>query len=91
MQMFQPDTRNKTHRNRRLYALYEVAYTVVDFAAALTFLVGSIFFFYDELMTAGTWLFVIGSVLFGLKPTLRVARELHYLWIGDYDDLAKRS
>ncbi|MEF2070541.1 YrhK family protein [Consotaella aegiceratis] len=91
MKVFEPDYRGRSPRNRRIYALYEVAYTIVDFLAALTFLIGSIFFFYDSLMTAGTWLFVIGSILFGLKPTLRVVRELHYLAIGDYDDLAERQ
>ncbi len=55
---------------------YELYRTVVEFLAALTFLVGSVFFFYDSLMYAGTWLFVIGSVLFALRPTVRLMLEL---------------
>ncbi|MEC9401498.1 MAG: YrhK family protein [Pseudomonadota bacterium] len=55
---------------------YELYRTVVEFLAALTFLVGSVFFFYDSLMYAGTWLFVIGSVLFAVRPTVRLMLEL---------------
>lgn len=33
-----------------------------DLLIAVWFLIGSIFFFYDSLMTGGTWLFLAGSI-----------------------------
>ncbi|SKA30754.1 YrhK family protein [Consotaella salsifontis] len=90
MKLFKPDNPTKSSETKDIYAAYEIAYTIVDFAAAMAFLVGSILFFKDSTQTAGTWLFVIGSILFGLKPTLRIARELHYLVVGNYSALAKR-
>lgn len=73
-----------------MYALFEIAYTLVDFGAALCFIVGSVFFFYDTLVFPGTWLFLIGSILFAAKPTLRLVRELKLLRMGDYADIAER-
>lgn len=49
---------------------------IADFAAGLCFVVGSVFFFYDSLLYAGTWLFLIGSLLFVAKPTIRLAHEI---------------
>lgn len=90
MGYFNPDNRTRSSRNRRIYALYEIAYTAVDFAAALLFLIGSFLFFSEETQYAATWMFVVGSACFALKPTLRLMREIHYAAIGDYDDLAER-
>ena len=42
-------------------------------------------------MTFGTWLFLIGSICFALKPTIRLTREIHYFRIGQVDELAKRA
>lgn len=83
MSFFQFDAANKSPRHRRIYALYELAHTAVDFTAAMLFLVGSILFFYPKLENWALWCFVIGSAFFALKPTLKIVRELHYLAIGD--------
>lgn len=91
MAYFSPENRTSTPRNRRLYAFYEIAYTAADATAALSFLIGSILFFSESTQTAGTWLFVVGSFLFALKPTLRLIREMHYAAIGDLDDVAGRA
>jgi hypothetical protein len=91
MAYFNPDNRTRTPRNRRLYAAYEIGYTAIDFAAASLFLVGSMLFFSDQTQNLGTTMFVIGSVCFALKPTLRLVREIHYAAIGDLDDLARRA
>jgi hypothetical protein len=91
MTYFNPENRNRTPRNRRLYAAYEVGYTAVDFAAALLFLVGSVLFYSQQTQTIATTMFVAGSICFALKPSLRLAREIHYAAIGDLDDLAKRA
>ena len=37
------------------------------------------------------WLFVIGSLLFVVSPSLKLVRELHYAMIGDLADLAERA
>ncbi len=85
--IFEKDHRSDP-RTRRRYALYELGYTLVDFAAPALFVIGSICYFYDSLATTGTWLFLIGSILFGLKPTIRLVRELHLAAIGDFDGIA---
>jgi hypothetical protein len=48
----------------------------VDFLAGISFVVGSVFFFYPSLVYAGTWLFLVGSILFAAKPSVRLAHEL---------------
>jgi hypothetical protein len=63
--------------HRKVYGRYEKLYTLNDFLAALYFLVGSVMFFYENLMLAATWCFTIGSVHFLLRPTIKVAREFH--------------
>lgn len=73
-----------------LYARFELFYTLVDFSAAICFLVGSIMFFSQAWQFPGTWLFVVGSALFALKPTLRLLREAKLYSMGDTDDLAAR-
>ncbi|WP_407494458.1 YrhK family protein [Pseudooceanicola sp. MF1-13] len=88
--LFQHENREKSQETRRVYALFELVYTLVDFGAALCFIVGSILFFYESLMTPATWLFVIGSVLFAVKPTLRLVREIKLISMGDTKDVASR-
>ena len=88
--MFQRDHRHTSQAHAETYARYELLYTLVDFAAALLFVVGSIFFFYDSLTYAGTWLFLIGSVLFGCKPTIRLVREVRLAALGQPIDPERR-
>lgn len=88
--LFQHENRERDHNTRRVYALFELVYTCVDFGAALCFIVGSICFFSEDLMTPATWLFLIGSVLFAVKPTLRLIREIKLISMGDADDVASR-
>ena len=61
----------------RVHNRYQTAFLLVDFAAALQFVVGSVFFFFPDWQYAGTWLFLIGSLCFAVKPSLRLARLLH--------------
>jgi YrhK-like protein len=87
--MFKPELFTATPEHRRVYGLYERVYTTVDLIAALTFLVGSILFFYPSMMTAGTWLFVVGSGFFAARPGVRFLREFHLASLplpGDDDD-----
>ncbi len=89
--LFQKDHQGDgTARQKRVYAMFELAYTIVDFTAASLFIVGSVMFFYDDWQTPGTWMFLVGSICFAAKPTLRLAREVKLAAMGDVDDLAKR-
>jgi len=88
--LFSRDHSHGTDRQRHIYAAFEIAYTFVDFIAALCFIVGSVMFFFENWQTFGTWLFLIGSICFALKPTLRLVRELKLAAMGDDTDLAKR-
>ncbi|MCC2098964.1 MAG: YrhK family protein [Hyphomicrobiales bacterium] len=91
MALFQPDNSTASADHARLYAIYEIWYTTIDFAAAFLFIVGSIFFFWDSTQFAATWMFLVGSVFFAMKPTLRLVRELHYLRLGKYDKVTKQD
>ncbi|MHC5654132.1 YrhK family protein [Stappia sp.] len=77
MKLFDARLRRASPSHETLVRRYELFRTVVEFLAALTFIVGSVLFFYDSLQVAGTWFFVIGSVLFAVRPTIRLALELH--------------
>ncbi len=91
MPLFSHANRERNADTRRVYAIYELLHTVVDFTAALCFLVGSILFFWAEYETQAIWLFVIGSVCFMLKPTLRLMREVQLWRMGRIDTLADRA
>ena len=88
--LFQTDPRQGSHDQRRLYALFEILYTLIDFTAATLFVIGSFMFLSEEWQTPGTWCFVVGSFFFAAKPTLRLIRELKLAAMGDTEDLAKR-
>ncbi|PJE30303.1 YrhK-like protein [Pseudooceanicola antarcticus] len=90
MPLFHHSNRERNAETRRIYALFEIVYTLVDFMAAICFIIGSVMFFYDSLMRAGTWLFLVGSFLFAAKPTLRLAREIKLWRMGKQETLAER-
>lgn len=90
MSLFHPDNSRLSPEHAKVWAAYEVAHTIVDFLAAGLFVVGSILFFYPATVVLGTWLFLIGSICFGLKPTIRLAREVKFLRMGRYEKLAER-
>ena len=56
---------------------YEIMSIANDILVGMWFVIGSIFFFYDSLAYAGTWLFVIGSVEMLIRPVIRLVRRLH--------------
>jgi uncharacterized membrane protein YhfC len=90
MNLFRNNRRNASRTHNRIYARYEIAHTLIDFFAAVCFIIGSIMFFYEPWLRAGTWLFLIGSVLFAAKPTLRLSREVHLYRLGDVDDMVDK-
>lgn len=90
MPLFHHENRQRTAETRRIYALFELVYTVIDFSAAVCFVIGSVMFFSEAWQTPATWLFLIGSILFACKPTLRLVRELRLVAAGKDDALAER-
>lgn len=88
---FDPATKHSSSRNKRIYALYELWYTVVDVAAAVCFVVGSFLFLGESTKTLATWLFIVGSIFFLTKPIIRLLREARYYEDGDVDVLARRA
>ena len=89
--MFDPDAHRRSARHARIYAACEIAYTAVDFLAALLFVIGSVLFFWASTETLAIWLFIFGSLCFALKPTIRLSREIAYWRAGKFDDLARRA
>ena len=77
MKLFDHRLRSATEQHADAVRHFEVIRTLVEFLAALAFIIGSVLFFYDSLMVWGTWLFLIGSILFGVRPTIRLLLELH--------------
>lgn len=75
--MFDPSTPTASPHHRQVYGRYEKIYTLVEFAAAAAFVVGSVLFFYPSQQIPATWLFLVGSILFAARPTVRVLREYH--------------
>ena len=91
MKFFAPDTRRMSQHHQKLYAAYELAFTVVEFAAGTLFLVGSWLFFYRQWENEAIWCFLIGSACFMVGPTLKLVREVHFAAVGDFADLAERA
>ncbi|WP_166415928.1 YrhK family protein [Cochlodiniinecator piscidefendens] len=88
---FHPDNARRSEQHAKIYAIYEIIYTIVDFSAAALFLVGSYLFFYKSTTDPAIWMFIVGSGLFGFKPTLRLIREVHFWRMGNKAELAKRA
>lgn len=56
---------------------YETLTIVNDFLIGLWFLVGSFLFLSESTKAAGTVCFIMGSVELLIRPTIRLARNLH--------------
>lgn len=84
--VFDARLRSLTAQHRRLGRRYEIAYHVNDFVAGLLFTIGSVLFFWESTMQAGTWLFVVGSVQFTLRPGISLMRDLHLLRLPANED-----
>lgn len=91
MKLFRHENRQQTEATKRMYAIFELLHTLADFGAATLFVIGSVMFFSEEWTTSGTWLFLIGSLLFALKPTLRLICEIKLYRMCQYEKLAARN
>ena len=49
-----------------------------DLILGLEFTIGSILFFFESTMTAGTWLFLIGSVQLLSRPVLKILHAFSF-------------
>ncbi|MDT3329229.1 YrhK family protein [Microbacterium sp. KSW-18] len=61
---------------------YEVVSILNDVMVAGWFIVGSILFFSESTTTAGTWLFLLGSIQLLIRPVIRLARHVHLRRLG---------
>lgn len=87
MKLFDPSNHTCSKKNKEIYAFYALIYTIVDFSAAIFFVGGSILFFYESTIFIGTWMFLIGSIFFALRPTTKLLRELAYIRAGKYEEI----
>lgn len=84
--LLDPTLHDLSPRHLEVYWRYQVVRTAVDFGAALCFVVGSVLFFWERTTLAATWFFLIGSILFAVKPTIDVVRAAHLRRLPDADD-----
>lgn len=56
---------------------YEAFSALNDFFIAMWFLMGSIMLLDKSLMDSGTWLFIIGSVQFLIRPMIKLTSLVH--------------
>jgi hypothetical protein len=77
MKLLDPVLNDLTPRHVEIFWRYQVVRTAVDFGAAMCFVVGSAFFFFASMTTPADWLFLLGSILFAIKPTIDMVRSLH--------------
>ena len=56
---------------------YKFASILNDFLIAVWFLIGSIMFFYPDLVRMGTWFFVLGSTQLLIRPCIRLTHHIN--------------
>lgn len=56
---------------------YEAMSIANDLLIALWFVAGSVLFFWESTTRAATWMFLLGSIEFLLRPMIRLARRVH--------------
>lgn len=91
LRLFDPRDQKITPEQARRFALFEIGHTVADFGAALLFIIGSVLFFFEQTTIPGTYCFLIGSIFFAAKPTIRMAREIWLAKIKNIDRLAEKA
>lgn len=69
-------------KNLRIGGVYEALSIANDFLAGVLFLVGSILFFWKATEIPAIWCFTLGSVLFIMRPTIRLVRRIHLGPVG---------
>lgn len=77
--IFREELRWLSPQHASLWRNYEIWYNLNDFTAGMLFVVGSALFFWQSTVSVATWLFLIGSILFCVRPGIRLLRDLHLL------------
>ena len=72
-----PLTLTLGHEQLIIRQRYEVISIVNDFLIASWFLIGSVLFLFPHWETVGVWLFIVGSVQFLIRPTIRLIAHIH--------------
>ncbi|MEM5516154.1 YrhK family protein [Henriciella sp. AS95] len=67
----------QTDTHAKVYQRYSWVYDSIDALAAIAFIIGSALFFSDKTQNAGTWLFLIGSFFFAVRPLVHLVRDFH--------------
>lgn len=65
------------HEELTIRKRYEVVSILNDVLVALWFVVGSVLYFSDGTVTAGTCCFLLGSIQLLIRPMIRLSRHLH--------------
>ena len=91
MRLFDPRSRQISPQQARRYAKFEILHTLVDFLAALLFVIGSVLFFSEQTKMAGTVCFLFGSIFFAAKPSIRLVREFWLSRLNHVDRLAEMA
>ncbi|GAA4283396.1 hypothetical protein GCM10022261_09270 [Brevibacterium daeguense] len=91
MRFFDPRDRQITPQQAQRYAKFEILHTAVDFLAAFLFVIGSILFFSEQTKMAGTVCFLVGSIFFATKPSIRIVREIWLARLNRIDHLAAEA
>jgi hypothetical protein len=68
---------NLTPKHSAVYRDYQIVRVVVAFCAAACFVAGSVFFLLPISPTVSAGLFLAGSILFAVKPTIDLLRSFH--------------
>ena len=89
--LFDPRKREISEHQARRYAMFEALHTTVGFLAAFLFVIGSVLFFFPELQTAGTIGFLVGSLFFAAKPSIRLSHEVWLARSGYAGNLAQKG
>jgi ABC-type phosphate transport system permease subunit len=55
---------------------YEIVSIVNEILIAIAFTVGSVAFYWESLFDLGVTLFVVGSVMLGIRPAIRLSRRV---------------
>jgi hypothetical protein len=87
--LLDPTLHDLSPRHLEIYWRYQAVRTGVDFGAALCFVVGSVLFFWERTTLTATWFFLIGSVLFAVKPTIDMVRAVHLRQLPGSDDSSR--
>src|SRR3954449_10609194 len=89
--LLDPMLNDLSPRHLEVYWRYQVVRTGVDFGAALCFVVGSVLFFFEKTTLVASCFFLVGSILFAIKPTIDLVRSVHLRRLPGDEEPASRQ